>query len=184
MALQLKNKRLYPFGFILLSLVALVIVLVGPADRREQLLLGMISAIGGFFYFLYRQHLDETKLFRELFVEFNHRYSTLNNQLNAIERGEASKPLDPQEIDTLYEYFNLCAEEFLFFQAGYISKDVWQSWVHGMVHFACNERIRFLWNQELASDSSDSYYGFSMELLEPLVRERQSKTQLHIKAAA
>ncbi len=36
----------------------------------------------------------------------------------------------------LYDYFNLCAEEFLFQEADYIDEKVWQSWLRGMAHFA------------------------------------------------
>jgi hypothetical protein len=57
------------------------------AGHPPELLLSGLGALTGFFYFVYRQHLDETKLFKELFVEFNARYDKLNDGLNVILSG-------------------------------------------------------------------------------------------------
>lgn len=62
----------------------------------------------------------------------------------------------------LYDYFNLCAEEYFYYKSGYIDIDVWQSWVEGMKYYASNPEIRRIWLSEL---QSGSYYGFPPNLL-------------------
>jgi len=56
---------------------------ISPRDIRHSYYCPA-GALAGFFYFVYRQHLDETKLFKDLFVDFNARYDKLNDRLNAI----------------------------------------------------------------------------------------------------
>jgi hypothetical protein len=63
----------------------------------------------------------------------------------------------------LYDYFNLCAEEYLYFKSGYVDAEVWQSWLRGMKLFASNPEIRRLWQEEL---ESGSYYGFTLALID------------------
>ena len=71
MALRLRNKKWYPLFFLVASGAAAAIWLLFLPGHRPELLLSGIGAVAGFTYFIYRQHLDETKLFKELFVEFN-----------------------------------------------------------------------------------------------------------------
>jgi hypothetical protein len=92
MALKLHNKKWYPLIFLVGSVAIIAAWFCFATGHRPELLLSGIGAIAGFI-FLYRQHLDETKLFKELFVEFNARYYKLNDDLNAILFG-------PQEGDS------------------------------------------------------------------------------------
>lgn len=62
----------------------------------------------------------------------------------------------------LFDYFNLCAEEYLYHKSGFIDSDVWTSWIHGMRVFAAAPRIRSLWEAEL---NAGSYYGFTLHNL-------------------
>jgi hypothetical protein len=158
MALKLHNKRWYPFAFLLGSVAVLVVWHLVATWHRPELLLSSIGAVAGFTYFLYRQHLDETKLFKELFVEFNHRYDELNDRLNSILMGPHEGALSDSERELLFSYFNLCAEEYFFYEAGYIDHHVWKSWHRGMLVFFAHPRIRSLWDRDC---KADSYYGFS-----------------------
>ena len=160
MALKLHHKRFYPYLFISGAIVLFGARLVTPGTITRELLLSLTGGLAAFIYFLYKQHLDETRLFKELFVEFNKRYDALNDRLNDICRAPETQDLEQHEIHTLFDYFNLCAEEFLFFKSGYIDEEVWQSWRRGMKFFAKNQRIGKLWEKEL---SSDSYYGFRLD---------------------
>ena len=118
---------------------------------------GLLSSI----YFVQKQQLDEANLFKELFVEFNRRYDRLNGKLNDIIREEnRSDELEDKDKNTVYDYFNLCSEEYLFYRKGYIYPEVWRSWVSGMKTYFENERIQKEWLKEL---SSESYYGFDIK---------------------
>jgi hypothetical protein len=158
MALKLHNKRWYPFAFLLGSAAVLVVWHLFATWHRPELLLSSIGAVAGFSYFLYRQHLDETKLFKELFIEFNKRYDQLNDRLNSILMGPHEGDLSDSERELLFSYFNLCAEEYFFYEAGYIDQHVWKSWHRGMLVFFAHPRIRNLWDHDC---KADSYYGFS-----------------------
>ena len=103
-----------------------------------------------------KQNLEDTKLFKELFEKFNDRYDGMNDDLNRIYRQRADEPPDEDEKKTLFKYFNLCGEEYLFFKKGFIYPKVWRAWKNGMEFFRQNTRIKKLWDDELGRDS---YYG-------------------------
>jgi len=88
-----------------------------------------------------------------LFDKFNTRYDELNEKLNAILKSETGLILLPEQIDTLYNYFNLCAGEHLFYEAGYDDADVWCAWLCGMKYFASNAAVLTLWKKEIKSGS-------------------------------
>ena len=104
-------------------------------------------------------------MFVALFEKFNKRYNDLNEKLNAIISRPTDSPLAPEHRDTLYDYFNLCAEEHLFYEAGYIDERVWQAWLLGMKYFAKDAAVRRLWEEEIGAGS---YYHFQMSLLDAL----------------
>lgn len=118
---------------------------------------GTVSSI----FIMQKQQLDEAKLFKELFVDFNFRYDKLNEELNRIKNEDPKKPLESNDINRLYDYFNLCGEEYLFYRKGYIYPEVWKSWVMGMKIFYDNERIHSVWLKEL---ESGSYYGLNLSM--------------------
>ena len=76
------------------------------------------------------------------------------NEIRANDKGELKK----KHRETLDDYFNLCAEEYLYFKKGYIDKEVWQAWCNGMWFFLQNERIRKAWEDE---EKTGSYYGLT-----------------------
>ncbi len=122
----------------------------------------LVSVIGGLFtiaYTIQKHQLEEVRLFRELFGEFNKRFDGLNKDLNRIRQGNAEDQLKNEEIDTLYKYFNLCAEEYLYYTKGYIYPEVWSAWWNGMIVFCRNPRIRRIWSDEL---NTNAYYGFPL----------------------
>lgn len=157
MPLELHNRRWYPLIFLSGSAAAVVAWLRFPVVHRPELLVSAIVGVAGFTHFLYRQHLDETKLFKELFTEFNARYDALNDDLNTILFGPPEGSLSADEKEHLFSYFNLCGEEYFFYKAGYIDRLVWESWCRGMKVFFKHPRIQALWDQDC---KADSYYGF------------------------
>jgi len=146
-----------------------------------QLLLGVVTAIAALFYFLYKQHVDETRLFKELFTEFNHRYDRLNNRLNEIIRGDPTVKLKDKERAVVFDYFNLCAEEHFFHDAHYIDEAVWNAWRHGMAFFFDNPRVRDLWNEDCESaDQRASYYDFEPPPYKPTAEESRSQISVEV----
>ncbi len=64
MALTLHNRKFYPYAFAVFVAGASAVWYVVFGLAHGQLVLGLITAGAAFFYFLYKQHLDETKLFQ------------------------------------------------------------------------------------------------------------------------
>jgi hypothetical protein len=142
------------------GLIAMLAVIESHHPINWQLVLTVVGGIFSFIYFIQKQKLEETRLFNDLFLEFNKRYDCLNEKLNDIVVGSENISLSLEEINDLYDYFNLCGEEYFFYKQGYIFPDVWKSWLNGMKFFYSNKRIRKIWDKEL---ESNSYYGLRIE---------------------
>ena len=168
---HLGRRSSFPFIFL-----GLVIIGVGiavwqypsgqqPANSKNsiEVLIGIVAAVAAFVHFLYSQHHQDTQTFVNLFEKFNARYDKLNERLNAILSRPKDSPLIAGHIDTLYDYFNLCAEEYLFYESGYIDERVWRAWLLGMKYFAADAAVRRLWETEIATGS---YYHFTLSLLD------------------
>jgi hypothetical protein len=69
-------------------------------------------------YFVQKQKLEEIKLFKELFTEFNARYECLNDKLTDIKDDKIDDSRLTNKI--LEDYFNFCSEEYLFYKEGRI----------------------------------------------------------------
>jgi hypothetical protein len=106
------------FWFIGAIIVVAVVLAVALYRRSEdwRVLLPVIGGAVSFIYIIERQLLEEAKLFKELFVDFNRRYDEMNEDLNRIRNLETHPRLEVGDLDILYDYFNLCGEEFLFYQ--------------------------------------------------------------------
>ena len=181
MALKLQNRKFYPFAFAGSVLAVAIIWYLVFGFSRGQPFLTIIGAIAAFFYFWYKQHLEETKLFKELFTEFNRRYDGLNNRLNEIIRGDPTTKLKEDERSLVFDYFNLCAEEHFFHKAHYVDEAVWNAWRNGMAFFFNNPRIRDLWNEECESaDERASYYGFEPPPYKTIVRESRRDVTVEV----
>ena len=160
---RLSNRRWYPWVFLLLcAMFFSVAYQLGGRELKIEWVVSVLGGVGGLTTFLYSQHLQETRLFTELFQVFNERYDRLNQDLNEIATS-ASTELSREHQQVLMDYFNLCAEEYLYFRSGYIDHDVWRSWTRGMRFFAEVPVIREVWERELAGES---YYAFSLVELE------------------
>ncbi len=145
--------------------VALLVggVLAGVAwcvggDDRIALVGAVIAGVLGFCYFVQQQKLAETALFHQLFTAFNARYDTMNDRLVAIadKAGQATV----EERALIIDYFNLCAEEYLFFKEGYIHRDAWRAWCRGMHWYLRRHPFRDIWHEEI---KTESFYGLTLE---------------------
>jgi hypothetical protein len=160
---RLDKRSRYPWIFLTLALLVNAFVYVFlPEKNALELYLPVTVGIAGFTHFLYTQHYQDTQLFVNLFKDFNARYDRLNEQLNAIFENN-SEELTIKDKKVLFDYFNLCAEEYLFYKSGYIDKDVWRSWLAGMEYYARKAAVRNLWELET---KENSYYGFSLKLFD------------------
>ena len=125
--------------------------------RSGSVLLSIVASFWALAFYLHGRHADDAKFAKGLMTEFNQRYDQLNSDLQrAIWRED---DLDAETKLKFIKYFNLCAEEWLFWKAGYIYDPVWSAWENGMRQYSKDSRVMALWNQEL---QTDSYYGFDL----------------------
>lgn len=168
-AFQLNRRRYYPSAFmgaaVFIAAVLAFLVHLGEMEAEDAIKLSVpaIAAIAGLVYFLYSQHLQETRLFVDLFRQFNERYDKHNDLLNEIFAQPQQDMLSAKQKQVLFDYFNLCSEEWLYFKTGYIDPAVWASWREGMKYFLDSAEIRRLWTEEL---ERGSYYGLTIEQIE------------------
>ena len=150
----------------IISYFLLLVVFVAWASldalQSWNFLISAVGSILGLSYFALKQHSEEVRLFKELFSSFNDRYDELNERLHALLSSSSDQEFTQDETMLLYDYFNLCAEEYLYYRKGFIYPEVWFAWQNGMKVFYANPRVRALWEKEL---QTDSYYGFSTACL-------------------
>jgi hypothetical protein len=96
---------------------------------------------------------------RELADAIHVPYQRVNELVNKKE----PCPLGPSDRDLLFDYFNLCGEEFFFYRSGYIPSEVWDAWRRGIQGFIEVECIHELLEKEL---KGGSYYGLTLEEIE------------------
>jgi hypothetical protein len=149
-------RHYWKLALIGLAVSVAFVLRFAPTDRFT--LIGFVATAAlGFCYFIQQQKLAETTLFKQLFTEFNHRYDKMNNRLTQI--AESKELLDATERREIVDYFNLCAEEYLFFREGYIHPEAWSSWCAGMLFYFEHEPIKKVWSEE---EQTSSYYGLSV----------------------
>src|SRR5687768_17035765 len=108
------------YFWIALAVAIVASCAIGHLLKTDRLMLvgSVVAATLGFCYFVQQQKLAETTLFKQLFSEFNARYDGMNEQLASI--AKLGKQADENDKSAIVDYFNLCAEEFLFYKEGYI----------------------------------------------------------------
>lgn len=136
------------------GVVTMLLILREPLPTIATVV-GVLLSIS---YFLQKQKLEETRLFRELFKECNARYDALNDRLAEIsEMGDAE--LSGDDRQTVVDYLNLCGEEYLYFKLGYIEPSVWQAWSNGMKAVVASPPIERVWRIE---KKTGSYYDLPL----------------------
>ena len=97
---------------------------------------------------------------KELFRDFNIRYSNINNKLNELKSAEMKVITeDPLLYDAAMEFFNLCAEEYYWKKKDRISDEIWKSWHRGMNSWLQQAPVLCeLWESEMIFSGPESYY--------------------------
>jgi hypothetical protein len=147
-------------GLVLFAGGSVVIALVQPRVPLQQMLV-LGGGIAGAYYFLQKQVLEELALFERLFADFNQRYCEMNEPLQRLLKTEGALTVEHRAL--LEDYFNLCAEEYLYRTYGIIDYRVWRSWCRGMLQYLQDPRIAEFWEQE---ESAGSYYGLTLHEIE------------------
>lgn len=160
-AIKIKHWILRHYLWIaVVTFVLSIVAIVTFAKHAEwQIRLSILGVPFTLFYFVQKQKMEELEVFKSLFTKFNRRYDKLKDNLNAIRSAPAEGEFTDDERIVLFNYFNLCGEEYLFFSQGFVYPEVWAAWYNGMRIFYTKPRIKRLWDEEL---KTGSYYGLRL----------------------
>ena len=142
----------------LLSAVACLAIYLG--DRNGIAPNALITIVGSALtitFLVQKQRNEELQAFQQLFMKFNERYSDIHPAMQRVINASADS-VSVETFQTLESYFNLCAEEYLFFCEGKILPRVWRAWCTGMVEYLKHDRIRSYWERQ---QGINSHYGLT-----------------------
>jgi hypothetical protein len=137
-----------------------VIVSVGQPDTVTGSIVTLGVGALGVVYFVQKQKIEELQLFERLFTQFNVRYAAMNADLQRVATGQEADAARIRHV--LDDYFNLCAEEYLFYEQGRILPSAWRAWCRGICTYLECEQIRMYWDREV---SRDSHYGLTSDII-------------------
>jgi hypothetical protein len=146
------------YWWILVLAVSISVVALSLLKESVGTVATVVGALLSLIYFLQKQKLDELRLFRELFKEFNERYDAMNDDLARIASLEPGE-MQMSDKAKIVDYLNLCGEEYLYFRKGYIDPQVWAAWHNGMKEIVSASSIQSVWQKEKISES---YYGLPL----------------------
>lgn len=131
----------------------------------ERVLLGILGITATMYFGTLRIKIEQDKLFKELFTDFNSKYDDrLNDLLNGL-RENPNRELKTEDKKLIYDYFNLCSEEYLWMKKGRIPSDVWEAWKAGIQSNLEIPQVKVLFNEEAKDKKTrKSYYGLVEEL--------------------
>lgn len=153
-------KNYWWIGLLAGSMLTLISLFFFGREESVGLVGASIAGTLGFCYFAQQQKLAETQLFLHLFTNFNQRYDKLNGQLAAM--AQEGVDINQEQRSLIVDYFNLCAEEYLFYQEGYIPGRVWRSWCRGMAWHLKRHPFKDVWNDEV---KTESFYGLTEQVI-------------------
>ena len=162
-------KRVILIFIVPLTISGVGFIFISQLKVSETVIISLAGIIITFLIGFYNYEIENDRLFKELFLEFNSKYDQkFNNRLNQIvENDKFNVELDKSLI---VDYLNFCAEEYLWNSKGRIDKKVWLSWRNGMEYFFKNENIKNVIIEEIRSNK-ESYYGFFEDEFCHLVKE-------------
>ena len=150
-------------------LFAAVIAITLCFNLDYKLFLGILGIIATFYFGMLKHKIENDRVFQELFTTFNKRYDMAFNDLINSLRDDPEKQLEINKEKTdknlIIDYFNLCAEEYLWYSKNRIPKCVWEAWKAGILENLEVKQVREVFKNETKTDrGKKSYYGLIEEL--------------------
>lgn len=134
----------------------LCIVLYKESVFKVEVFGTSLILITTIFFALRNYFLEYDKFFKVLFVEFNKRYDEINYELNSITDNTV---LSETQTNIVIDYFNICAEEYMWERRGRIPARIFSSWLNGSLYHLRKAPIKKLFESELSTNRK-SYYGW------------------------
>ncbi len=159
-----KIKRNIEFIIIAIAFI-FVVVFYYYGNIDGKLFLGLLASIASIYLGILKYKIENDKIFKELFTDFNNKYDLKFNDLINELKSDKKRELNQTEINLVIDYLNLCAEEFLWRQKGRIPKNVWTAWHSGILeNIKIKQVMELLKNEIITENGRKSYYGLIEEL--------------------
>lgn len=137
-------------------------IIASVINAVATIAIGVVVAYVSYKYNRNSEKMEQDRLSKELFFEFNKRYDNINHSLYKIEKKcKSLKDLEnkPKLESKLNDFFNLCAEEHYWHKKGRIDEFIWNAWSDGMNDWYNGvEIIREAWDKEIKKRGCKSYY--------------------------
>ena len=129
-------------------------------QKNPTAVTALIAMVITFCYQRRQSYMENQKFRRELFFRYNEAYNELNDELESLEKieyesqitkdfdGEKSlyelwnkfdhTPENKARVKKVFDYINLCSEEYYWFKKNFVDEDVWKCWHKGMISWHKN----------------------------------------------
>lgn len=146
----------------LLLVVSIALVFCGYMTKAMSFrdLCASLVAIIGLYYTLMQEKLRRLELEAIVSYDFNDIYADIEDDTEKlrIKLFKKDDKLNPEEMQTLNSYIDLCSEEFYYYYKGIIDEVTWKTWFQSMKDLLCDKPIiKEYTKQEL---KRNLYYGF------------------------
>ena len=159
--LLINTKRSKWTILFILIVLALILIFINEKIEFDAFVASLGGTLTAYFGIL-RQTIDDDKVFRELFISFNSRYSDETNDLLNKLRIDNNYSLSEKDQLMIIDYFNLCSEEYLWYMKGRIPVKVWKAWEAGIFVNLSIHKVKEIFFSETKNDKQKtSYYGFA-----------------------
>src|SRR4051794_16227609 len=110
------RKNLWTWCVAATAFVVIVYLVLPPGLRSGGVLLSVVGSFWALAFYLHRRDAENARFVKELLTDFNARYDKLGSELQFAlsHRGELERETELKFI----RYFNLCAEEWVFWRTG------------------------------------------------------------------
>ncbi len=142
--------------------IVILVFLMQTSSIEKSGLVTLIGIIISIAFFTQKQKLEELREFRVLFSGFNKQYHKLEPDLDKLCNLDENSKFTDEQRAVVIRYFNLCAEEFLFYKKGLIYREVWRAWRNGMDQYKNVHIIADVWALEY---ETSSYYDFKFPVV-------------------
>lgn len=168
------ERHIWTILFLLFVSVLIVIFIKDSGGVITfEIFAGILGSLFAAYFGTLKQTIDNDKVFKDLFKSFNSRYSNqINDLLNRI-RIDKTYEITGSDKLLIIDYFNLCAEEFLWFRKGRIPYKIWKAWEAGIIFNLSIPTVKQLFCEETKEvRQKKSYYGF-VEYIMPILENNK-----------
>lgn len=147
------------------SCFLLIIFLYLFCGINDKLFLGLLGTVATLYFGSIKYRIENDKLFKELFQEFNSRYDIRFNDLINELKYDSNREINNDERNLIIDYLNLCSEEYLWRSKNRIPRNVWISWKAGIIENLKINQVKNVYENEILSENGKkSFYGLIDEL--------------------